>query len=85
MKLLIVIIVLFSLFYMISKYLFPFLLNRFIRKTQEKFQQYQQDSTPVDHKTEGEVNVDYVPPESKKSEFNPDSAEDVDFEEVKEN
>jgi len=39
----------------------------------------------VEEKQEGEVKVDYVPPEAKKSGFNPDSVEDVDFEEIKEN
>ena len=84
MKLLITIIIFISFYYLISKYLFPYLLNRFIRKTQEKFQNYQQGNNPVNQRKEGEVKVDYVPPEAKKSGFNPDTVEDVDFEEVKE-
>ena len=84
MKLLITIVIFIFFYYLITKYVFPYFLNRFIRKTQEKFQQYQQGDNPMEHRKEGEVKVDYVPPETKKSEFNPDSVEDVDFEEVNE-
>lgn len=84
MKLLITIIIFISFYYLISKYLFPYLLKRFIRKTQERFQNYQQGNNPVDQRKEGEVKVDYVPPQEKKGSFNPDSAEDIDFEEVNE-
>jgi hypothetical protein len=85
MKLLIAIIFFITFYYLISKYLLPYLLNRFIKKAQERFQNYQQGNNPVEQKREGEVKVEYVPPEANKSEFNPDSAEDVDFEEVKDN
>ncbi|OQX78324.1 MAG: hypothetical protein B6D64_06945 [Bacteroidetes bacterium 4484_276] len=84
MKFLITIIIFIFFYYLITKYVFPYLLNRFIRKAQEKFQQHQPGNNPIDQRKEGEVKVDYVPPESDKSEFNPDMAEDVDFEEVKE-
>jgi len=85
MKFLITLLFFISLYYLVSKYLFPYLLTRFIRKTRERFQNFQQGNNPVEEKQEGEVKVDYVPPEAKKSGFNPDSVEDVDFEEIKEN
>jgi hypothetical protein len=85
MKLFIAIVFFIASYYLISKYLFPYLLNRFIRKTQERFQNFQQGNNPVEQKKEGEVKVDYVPPKAKTNEFNPDSAEDVDFEEIKDN
>jgi len=85
MKLLITIIFFISFYYLTTKYLFPFLLKRFVRKTQEKFQNFQQGNDPVDHRKEGEVKVDYVPPREKKGGFNPDAAEDIDFEEIKDN
>lgn len=85
MKLLITILFFITFYYVVSKYLLPYLLKRFIRKTQEKFQNFQQGNDPVEQQKEGEVKVDYVPPTAKKSEFNPNSAEDVDFEEVKDN
>jgi len=85
MKLLIAILFFISFYYLVSKYLFPYLLKRFIKKTQEKFQNFQQGTNAPERRKEGEVKVDYMPPQTKKSGFNPDSAEDVDYEEVKEN
>nr|NQU90887.1 hypothetical protein [Bacteroidota bacterium] len=83
MKLLLFIALFVLIYYLLSKYIFPYLIQRFIRKAQEKFQQFGQQNHPVDNRKEGEVKVDYVPPEAKKSGFNAESAEDVDFEEIK--
>jgi len=85
MKLLIAILLFITFYYLVSKYLFPYLLNRFIRKAQERFQNFQHGEEATEQRKEGEVKVDYVPPETKKNEFNPDQAEDVDFEEIKDN
>ncbi|MFP4469395.1 MAG: DUF4834 domain-containing protein [Bacteroidota bacterium] len=84
MKLLLFILSFVVVYYLLSKYIFPYLLRYFIRKTQERFGQFQNQQKPEDRRKEGEVKVDYVPPESKKSKFNPESTEDVDYEEIKE-
>ena len=85
MRLLIFIIIFIGLYYFISKYLFPYLVKRFIRKTQERFGNFGQQQPPKpEQKKEGEVSVKYVPPESKKHKFDPEDSEDVDYEEIKE-
>jgi hypothetical protein len=78
MKLITTILILILIYYYFSRYIAPFLIRKIIKKAQKKY--------GADFKTnrpEGEINVDYVPPESKKQKYTPDSVEDVDFEEVK--
>lgn len=82
MRTLIFILVFIFLYYFISKYLFPYLIQRFIRKAGEKFGQYQQSQNRQEVKKEGEVTIKYVPPDAKESKFNPETTEDVDFEEI---
>lgn len=82
MKLLIFILSFIVVYYLLSKYIFPYLIRRFIRKTQERY--FNQDRPQENQRKEGEVNVDYVPPEAKKRKFNPEDTEDVDYEEIKE-
>lgn len=83
MRLLIFIAIIISAYYIITKYLFPYLVKYFIRKTQENFGNFQQNRPKEEIKKEGEVSVKYVPPETSKSKFNPEATEDVDFEEIK--
>jgi len=83
MKLLIFIAIFVAAYYFVSKYLFPWLVKRFIKKAQESFGNFQQGSPAQKIKKEGEVSVKYVPPEAEKSKFNPETSEDVDFEEIK--
>jgi hypothetical protein len=72
-------------YYLLSKYVFPYLVRRFIRKTQERFsQQFAQQQPPKQNRKEGEVEVKYVPPEAVTPQYNPDTTEEVDFEEIKE-
>ncbi len=84
MKLLTFIFIFIFAYYVITKYIFPLLVRVFIRKAKEKFSNFQQYSEPEEIKNEGEVSVKYVPPEAKKSKFNPDDTTDVDYEEIKE-
>lgn len=84
MKLLLFILSFVVVYYLLSKYIFPYLIKYFLKKTQERFNQFRQDQQPEDQRKEGEIKVDYVPPESKKHKFNPDQTEDVDYEEIKE-
>lgn len=60
------------------------LVGRFIRKAQDRFtQQFTQQDPTHSRRKEGEVEVKYVPPEATTTQYNPDSTEDVDFEEIK--
>ncbi|HZK06990.1 MAG TPA: hypothetical protein VFC92_02215 [Bacteroidales bacterium] len=83
-RLLIIILFFILAYYLLSKYVFPYLVRRFVRKTQDRFtQQFRQKEPPQSRRKEGEVEVKYVPPEAVTPQFNPDSTEDVDFEEIK--
>lgn len=83
MKLLVYIAIFILSYYLISKYLFPYLVKIFIKKASEKFGNFNPPREQPEMKKEGEVSVKYVPPEAKKSQYNPDESEDVDFEEIK--
>ncbi len=98
MKLLFFIAIFILSYYLISKYLLPYIVKRFIRKAQEQFGNYGQQQQPQGEqggqgqgqqqpqgeiKKEGEVSVKYVPPEARKAHFEPENSEDVDFEEIK--
>jgi len=78
MRLLLFILIFALFYYYFSRYLAPFLLRMFIKKAQKKYNSHFQSNRP-----EGEVKVDYVPPDSKKEKYHPGSVEDVDFEEIK--
>jgi hypothetical protein len=78
MKLLITLLILIALYYYFSRYIAPYLLKLFIKKAQKKYSANFNTNQP-----EGEIKVDYVPPDSKKEKYRPDSIEDVDYEEIK--
>jgi hypothetical protein len=80
MRLLTIILIFIILYYLLSKYFFPYLLKKIIKKAQARYREKQGET-----RAEGDVNVDYVPPEASRSKFNPDSVEDVDYEEIKDN
>jgi hypothetical protein len=82
-RLFLIIIIFIASYYLISRYLFPYLVRSFVKKAQEKFSGYGQEQKKEEMKKEGEVSVKYVPPETSQQKFNPDTTEDVDFEEVK--
>jgi hypothetical protein len=83
-RLLVIIFFFLAAYYLLSKYVFPYLVRLFIRKTQERFtQQFRQQAPPQNHRKEGEVEIKYVPPEAVTPQYNPDTTEDVDFEEIK--
>jgi hypothetical protein len=83
MKLLQIILLIVLLYYLLTKYVFPFLLARLIRKVQQNFQQFENPNNQPPQRREGEIKVDYVPPTAKKTEFNPTDAEEIDFVEIK--
>lgn len=69
--------------------IFPWLLRKFARKMQEKaFEQFQQrhstgDSHGRPRKPDGQIHIDYIPPQPKNSEGTKKAGEFVDFEEIK--
>jgi hypothetical protein len=83
MKLLVFIAFFIVSYYIISKYLFPYLVKRFIQKAQSQFGNFGPQQPREEIKKEGEVSVKYVPPDAKKTQFDPGESEDVDFEEIK--
>ena len=83
MRLFQIILIIILGYYLLTKYIFPYLLKLFIRKAKENFQQFQQGSHSQPLRKEGEIKVDYVPPTTKKTGFNPKEAEDIEFEEIK--
>lgn len=79
MRLLVIILVFFYAFYLLSKYVFPYLLKRYIQKAQRQYNEKYETKRP-----EGDVSVNYVPPKAGTNKYNPETIEDVDFEEIKE-
>lgn len=84
MKLFEIIILFVLLYYLMSKYLFPYMLRKFVQKAKEQFNQYHQANQPQPQRREGEIKVDYVPRDAKEKKGYDQHAEDVDFEEIKE-
>lgn len=83
MKLLVLIAIFILSYYILTKYLFPYLVKYFIKKSQENFGNFNRQQDKEEIKKEGEVSVKYVPPEAEKNKYNPEDTEDVDFEEIK--
>ncbi len=76
LKIILAIVVIYYLFYLIIKYLFPYLLRRHIRKTHEKYYGNKENK-----KKKGEINIDYVPDKDKQKKDN-DLGDYVDYEEI---
>lgn len=78
MRFLLFLLLFILLYHLLARYLFPYLVKKMIKKAQKQ----QSDRYQKTHK-EGDVNVKWSPPGATKSKFQPDSVEDVDFEEIK--
>ncbi len=79
MKLLLILLAIYLGFKVIGKYVFPFLIKRFMHNVQEKMKNQQQQNAQSDEKV-GETSIDKKPRDIKTSN---DSVGDyVDFEEV---
>ena len=69
---------------LVWRYAIPFLLKRFVRKMDRRFQQMQgEEGTEGNHRKEGEVSIHQMPPEKRNPESPPQDVEYTDFEEVK--
>ena len=74
-------IVIYLLFRLLVRFVFPFLVRYFVKKSQDKF--YEQNPN-IRKKKEGEINIDYIPDKNKKEKkCKPDEGEYVDYEELK--
>lgn len=80
-KIILVFILIYLLFSILIRYVFPYLIKRHFRKTQEKF--YGKSTESKKRKKEGAVNIDYDPNNNNKKNGD-DLGEYVDYEEIKE-
>lgn len=78
MRFLLILLLFILLYQLLVRYLFPYLVKKMIKKAQK-----QQSDRFNKNRNEGDVNIKWTPPGATKSKFQPDSVEDVDFEEIK--
>ncbi|MCK4360542.1 MAG: hypothetical protein KAV70_02255 [Bacteroidales bacterium] len=81
LKFIFVVILIYYAFRILFKYVFPYILKQYIKKTKNKYF-YQEGELKKDKKKkEGKVNIDYVP-EKDKGKNDTELGEYVDFEEI---
>jgi predicted membrane protein len=81
LKFIFVVILIYYAFRILFKYVFPYILKHYIKKTQSKYFYQEEELKKVKKKKEGKVNIDYVP-EKDKEKKDTDLGEYVDFEEI---
>jgi hypothetical protein len=69
---------------LIWRYVVPFLLKRYFRKLEKKFNQYQHGREDMNRRRDGEVQIEDLPDQPIKETRPVDETEYVDFEEIKE-
>ncbi len=79
LKIILVLILAYYLFKLFLRYVFPFLVKRYVNRAQQQFYKQQAGNT---RKKSGEVNIDFTPENSNKKKN--DLGEYVDFEEIDE-
>ncbi len=62
----------------LARLFMPFMVNSVVKKAQENFNQQQRPQS-----REGEIHVDYMPPNPKKKSHLQDKGDFVDYEEIK--
>jgi len=82
LKTLLIIVLIYYLFRLTARFVFPFLLKYFIGKTQRDFDNWENGYEQRHRKKEGEVSIDYVSRKDKNKKDMGDEGEYVDFEEV---
>mgnify|MGYP001401409114 CR=1 FL=1 len=81
LRLIIIISVLYLIYRLLARYILPYLAKRYVENTKQRFYREQ---NARQKRSDGEINVDYVPPSSGK--INSDGVgEYIDFEEEKDN
>lgn len=82
LKTLLIIALVYYLFRLTTRFIFPFLLKYFIGKTQRDFGNWENGDEQQHKKKEGEISIDYVSRKDKNKKDKSDEGEYVDFEEV---
>jgi hypothetical protein len=87
LRTLLILVLLYYAFKAITRYLLPFLAQRWVKKAQENFKQQQGYVDPDEAKRrEGEVKVESKPNTNSKSKSNKDELGDyIEYEEIEEN
>ena len=76
-RVILIIVLIYYVFKLLGRYVFPYLLRNYINKQQQKYNQYQQQNEP--QRKEGEV---YIKKKPKSDSKDLDDGEYVDYEEV---
>ena len=80
LKIIFIFILIYYFFRLVGRYIFPWLLKRFMKNIQNKYQQNAEDtSTPK--KQKGDININHIP-KSKEKKDDDDFGEYVDFEDI---
>ncbi|HPF51646.1 MAG TPA: DUF4834 family protein [Draconibacterium sp.] len=79
LRTILIIVILYYAIRLVSRYLFPLLINKGVKNMQQKMQD-QQRSYQKPQRPEGEVTIENNPQRNQKN--NPDKGEYIDFEEV---
>lgn len=74
-----ILIIFYYLFKLLVRYLFPWIVKRYLKYFQNKFYEQNPQARPKQSKDEGKVKVDYEPKQDSKSD---NIGEYVDYEEV---
>ena len=84
-RFLLILIIVYYVFKLLVRFVFPFFLKNFVEKAQRKFYEQNPHLDPEAKKREGEVRVEHNPEKSASSKGKPDDdfGEYVDYEEVK--
>lgn len=86
-RFLFILIIVYYAFKLLSRYLFPYLLKRFVRKAQQRMGVEPEVDVKKAKKKVGQINIDYIPKKAKKKNNSGESKESedyVDFEDVSE-
>jgi len=79
MRFLLILLLFILAFQLIARYLFPYIVKRYIQKMARQHGQNYQPPRP-----EGEVTVNFKPNKASRNKYHPGPIEDVDYEEIKE-
>ncbi|WP_010662343.1 DUF4834 family protein [Marinilabilia salmonicolor] len=82
-RILLIFIIIYYLFRLIGRYLFPFLLKNQVEKMQKKQEQARKDFENKQRSEEGKVTIDYNSRKDKNKRDSDSQGEYVDYEEIK--
>lgn len=82
-RFIVILIIIYYVFKLLGRYVFPYLIKRQLRKAQERMGVQPEEDIKEAKKKSGQVNIDYIPKRQKKSNSK-QSGDYVDFEDVSE-